>query len=211
MKNYFSGNSLANQSAIALLVANVIALSTAMYSVWGIYELLLLYWLETAVIGFFTVLKILHGKAILTRPLAVFFCFHFGLFMLVHLMLIFALWGFSITGRSQFHISELPLELSMFTVILLPAAAFFGSHLISYMKNFLGKQEYLSRSPFYFFTYPYPRVIVMHITVMALAFVITYLDALQGPLGLILLAFWKTAIDLSSHQQMHFSIAINSN
>jgi len=96
----------------------------------------------------------------------------------------------------------------------------FVSHGISFYTNYLGKKEYENKTLIEVMYSPYPRVIVMHLSIMALGFlglplawlfgVIALLDLVYAPLGypvgwiltaLIITAVvaTKTVIDLAYH------------
>lgn len=49
---------LASASALALIAANLAPLAGVLFSKWGIGEVMVLFWAESAVIGFYTVLKL---------------------------------------------------------------------------------------------------------------------------------------------------------
>ena len=73
-------------STLALLAANAIPLVGVALLDWSAFSVLALYWLETAIIGVFTLLKIAtcRANAIQKLFLMPFFCVHFGGFMVVH-------------------------------------------------------------------------------------------------------------------------------
>jgi len=88
-------------AVVALIVANAIPLFGAAFLGWNVWTILIVYWLENGVVGFFNVLKILRaGGAILPssgwqmngrpmadvgrRAIAGFFVLHYGIFWAVH-------------------------------------------------------------------------------------------------------------------------------
>jgi hypothetical protein len=88
-------------AVVALIVANAIPLFGVLFLGWNVWMILIVYWLENGVVGFFNVLKILRAEgAILPssgwtmngRPMSAvgrgaiagFFLIHYGLFWLVH-------------------------------------------------------------------------------------------------------------------------------
>jgi hypothetical protein len=88
-------------AVVALIVANAIPLFGVLFLGWNVWMILIVYWLENGVVGFFNVLKILRAEgAILAssgwtmngRPMSAvgrgaiagFFLIHYGLFWLVH-------------------------------------------------------------------------------------------------------------------------------
>ncbi|MDF2733395.1 MAG: hypothetical protein K0S97_18 [Chloroflexota bacterium] len=88
-------------AVVALIVANAIPLVGAIFFGWNVWMILIVYWLENGVVGFFNVLKILraegpadptsdwrmNGKpmaAVGRAGIAGFFVIHYGIFWFVH-------------------------------------------------------------------------------------------------------------------------------
>ena len=88
-------------AVVALIVANAIPLFGAIFFGWNVWMILIVYWLENGVVGFFNVLKILraegtadqtsdwrmNGKpmaAVGRAGIAGFFVIHYGMFWFVH-------------------------------------------------------------------------------------------------------------------------------
>jgi hypothetical protein len=88
-------------AVIALIVANAIPLFGALFLGWNVWMILIVYWLENGVVGFFNVLKILRAQGpadptsnwrIYGQPMNVagrgaiagFFLIHYGIFWVVH-------------------------------------------------------------------------------------------------------------------------------
>lgn len=95
-------------SMLVLVAANLVPLIGVAFWGWDIFLLLILYWLETAVIGFWTILRVLlvsgDGSATLTRMSGVgrivgrgfqaaFFTVHAGIFMTVHFVFLWTLFA----------------------------------------------------------------------------------------------------------------------
>jgi hypothetical protein len=57
--------------------------------------------------------------------------------------------------------------------VAIAAAALFLSHGVSFLVNFLGKEEYLTVSPDRQMIEPYSRVVVQHVTILAGGFLPT--------------------------------------
>ena len=93
-------------STLALILANLVPLLGALLFGWNIFEVFALYWTESAVIGAFTIVRLLRAGAFL--PL--FFCIHFGLFLFVHSLAIMALIG-APDGAAHFTDRSAPLRL----------------------------------------------------------------------------------------------------
>lgn len=52
-----------NISRLAIVAANLVPLVMVLLGRWGVAEVLLLYWLETGIVGLFTILKVLFARA----------------------------------------------------------------------------------------------------------------------------------------------------
>ncbi|MEO8581344.1 MAG: DUF6498-containing protein [Patescibacteria group bacterium] len=179
-------------AVFSLLVSNLIPLFGVIYFHWNVFSLMVLYWLENVLIGVFTVQKMKRAEAgnldsvQAERSFFIpFFTIHFGMFTLVHgiFVLIFfyspeaSLWGIFLTFLSMCL-----------------------SHFISYQTNYLGRGEYLHTSVERLFISPYPRVIVMHLTVILGGF---FVLSNHSVYALVILVILKTLADLGSHLFEH--------
>ena len=107
-------------AVVALIVANAIPLFGVLFLGWNVWMILIVYWLENGVVGFFNVLKILRAEGPMApsagwtmngRPMSAvgrgaiagFFLIHYGLFWLVHGLFVLTLPMFAgvITEFSQ--------------------------------------------------------------------------------------------------------------
>ena len=155
-------------SFITLVLSNLIPLVGVWFFGWDRWSIVFLYWTESAVIGFYAILKMLLAKGPpkkLTRGLGakkpfiiIFFMIHFGGFMMVHLALLtgahvlFA----TITGLKQ-STSDLwnPMLIGGFSMML--------SHGYSFITNFRRGREYERVTAGEVMISPYPRIILMQL------------------------------------------------
>ena len=80
---------LVRPSVILLLLVNIIPLFGVVYFSWDVFAIMFLYWLESVVIGFFNVLRMMKiNNNSLNSPFIPFFVVHFLIFMFVHLFFI---------------------------------------------------------------------------------------------------------------------------
>jgi hypothetical protein len=182
-------------SSLLLILANLVPVVGVFFLGWEIGELMLLFWIESAIIGFFNVLKIfVVGKwaALFYAP---FFIGHFGGFMAVHLIFVFAL--FVNPGESD----DLSVTAMAFLTIWPAIISLFISHGFSFLMNFLGKKEYLHKTVKQQMSEPYKRIIIMHVTILFGGFMVMALSNTLAPL--ILLIGLKLIIDLYAHHQEH--------
>ncbi|MBI4361249.1 hypothetical protein HY572_05760 [Candidatus Micrarchaeota archaeon] len=192
-------------SVWVLLAANVVPLFGVLFLGWSQASVLLLFWAESAVIGFYTVLKMLLAKperfdapdglagtffagaafAVFqaSRLFSIgFFVIHFGIFMLVHLMFLLF---FLVSDADPF---------GVLASVVVGGAAYFLSHGYSFVVNFLDRREYLEAEPKSLMAAPYPRVILMHVAVI--------FGAILG-LPALVLVLGKMVLDLASHAREH--------
>jgi hypothetical protein len=192
--------STASPSALALIAANLLPLAGVLVFGWDLSEVIVLYWAESAVIAFYTVLKMaMVGKlaALFEVP---FFIGHFGGFMAGHFLFIYA---FFVRGIDPFGpepgVREALLEI--FNPLWMSLAGLFFSHGVSFVTNFVGRREYATATVSALMTAPYKRIVVMH---LALIFGGWLIMAFKTPIwGLALLVLFKTMLDLSAHRQEH--------
>ncbi len=160
---------------------------------WDVGTILLLYWLESVVIGILNIPKILFTQSSLFGNvfLAAFFTVHYG--------------GFS-AGHGVFLKEMFDVDLSLNALLVwgpfsLAGLSFFISHFVSMMVNHFGKREYKTRTANEQMFLPYGRVVIMHITILFGGFLALKFGA---PIyALILLIAIKTFIDLVAHTKEH--------
>jgi hypothetical protein len=179
-------------SIIFLILANLVPIIGVLFYGWDIFQIIFIFWCESGIIGFFSILKIL----ITTRPfivgvlLCAFFTLHFGLFILGHLVFIVAFFS---TTRT--------LDISL-SVFLYPVIALFISHFVSFLYNFIGKKEYEQNGEAIMglFT-PYKRIILMQFVIVFGSIIVSILN--YPAFGVILLISIKTLIDIDAHLKSH--------
>jgi hypothetical protein len=208
--------------AVAGLVAvNLVPLVGVAFFGWSLSTILVIYWFESGVIGALNVPKILlaSGSAVpdgftatvngrqvdLSGPaepveglhlypengsVAGFFVMHYGVFWLVHGVFVFTLFA-PAPGSGGLALAT----------ILAGVLGMVVSHAGSFLVNFVGNEEYRATSPGVQMKEPYRRVVVLHLTIVLGAFVVT---AVGAPVAaLVLLVGLKTATDLYAHRDEH--------
>lgn len=192
---------LASESAIALVIANCVPLVGVLLFGWDLGDLMVLYWFESGVIAFYTVLKIaIVGKlaAVVAAP---FFIGHFGGFMTGHFLLIYALFLRGNAGWTPGAGAEL---YAIFAPIWTSIAALFISHGVSFVTNFIGEREYEGATVSALMHSPYQRVIVMHLTLIFGGWIILLMGLPTA--ALVVLLALKTSFDLQAHRREHASV-----
>jgi hypothetical protein len=186
-------------SVIFLIGANLVPLVGVLIFGWDLTQIMVLFWAENAVVGFYTLLKlgvIQRWGALLMGP---FFVGHFGAFMAIHFMFVYYLF---VRGTEKGPEPDVSAALiTLFSPLWSAILAIFVSHGVSFFNNFLGRREYLDRSGKQQMAEPYRRVMVMHVTLIFGGMAIL---ALGRPIyALSLLVALKIAIDLHAHLREH--------
>jgi len=179
-----------------LLAANVVPLAGVLLLNWNVGEIMLLFWLESAIVGFFNILKMFRIAGPVALFYSLFFVGHFGAFMAVHLMFVFSL--FIEEQGATASLQEVALIFSNLWVAIL---VLFISHGFSFVENFLRKREYETTDIKTQMHKPYSRIITMHVTLIVGGFLILTLDA--PILALSLLIILKMAADATAHVKEH--------
>jgi hypothetical protein len=190
-------------SSLALITANLMPLLGVLALNWDVTPIMVFYWSENLVVGFYNVLKMrlaqgsvagsgttLNGRPVQQtdrRAMIAFFIVHYGMFTLVHGIFVFIMFGARWTGAP----SQLALALLFLTV----------SHGVSYRRHFIGRGEYQHVAFTTLFWRPYGRVIVMHLTILGGG---AWAQAKGSPVyALVVLVTLKTIIDLGFHYLEH--------
>jgi hypothetical protein len=212
-------------SAAVLVAVNLIPLIGVAFWGWSLMLILVLYWIESGIVGVINVFKIgraqglssvgIGGSRITLRMSGIaaglarggiigFFIFHYGMFWVIHGLFVFLLPLFAglstfetgASGLGPMDFGPLPLE-----GVALSAVALAVSHGVSFFVNFLGRGEYMHVSPEQQMMSVYGRVIVLHVTIIAGAFVIGFFGTPFA--ALVLLVGLKTLLDLFFHWREH--------
>jgi hypothetical protein len=211
-------------SSLILIAANLLPLAGVLFWGWDAFVLLALYWFETAIIGFWTLVRVatapggslgdisIHGS---TRPasplgLALFFVLHAGIFMGVHFGFLWVLfsgdWAARIHGVRDFAdklIIETGLWLPLLVLFLARGIIYFYARIGARLRAWLNPQRAAARA-----SVPapaasvgmvlggfYARIIAMHLAILLGGF----LSFFGSIAPLIILVAIKTAVDLGMH------------
>ncbi len=191
--------------AVAIAI-NLIPIVGILFWGWSAFALIVLYWLENLVIGARNVLSMWASAIVgggLKIPAALFFSafftFHYGMFCFVHGIFVMAMFGAGENG--VFH-SESMLDLASAVRALFAAQpnlmigfASIALWQIVQFILFLVRGDAGRTNPLELMGAPYPRIIVLHVTIIFGGFI---LMALNQPLGgVLLLALVKMAYDVA--------------
>jgi hypothetical protein len=191
-----------NPTVISLLLANLLVMDMVVVNGWLIYEILIIYWFQSVIIGFFQFLKILSlkrfsvdGFKINNHPAketentknftAIFFAFHYGLFHFVYFIFLVAQGGFiGFLSTGKFY------SLSITVIIFLINHAFsfmYYKQKIALQKPNIGKLMFQ----------PYARIVPMHL------FIVSGGLLSSGPFVTVFFISLKTIADLVMHLLEH--------
>jgi len=218
-----SARPLLYPSSLILIAANLLPLAGVLFWGWDAFVILVLYWFETAIIGFWTLVRVatasrealggitMQGSTRAPSPvgLALFFVAHAGIFMGVHFGFLWALfsgdWASRIHGPREF-VEKLIVGTDLWIPLLVLFAArgivFFYSRIGARLRAWLKPQRPVRAT-----AAPadgivgaivggfYARIIVMHLAILLGGFL-----SLFGSIApLIVLIAIKTAVDLGMH------------
>jgi hypothetical protein len=194
-------------SAWVLVAANLIPLYAVLFWHWQVFPLLVLFWVENVIVGALNAVKLLAAdpadRALWAGKLFIvpFFCFHYGMFTLVHGVFVFSLFGGKRYAAEGLWVDDMLALAARDFNLWLPIGALVASHLFSFFWNYLYRGEYRRASlPILMFS-PYGRVVVLHVTILVGGFGAM---ALGSPLwALLLLLGLKIGIDLVAHLKEH--------
>jgi len=201
-------------SVIVLIVTNMVPVFGVIFLGWQVFIIMSIFWTENVVIGIFNVLKMAFATSANTgeqgkkSTLIPFFCIHYGIFTLIHGILVFAIFGniFEqdnlITGITNGY--KILVNLQFAWAVL--ALAF--SHAVSYLVNYIAKGEWRKTALEKLMVQPYIRVIILHITILFGGFLVMLLNS--PVVGLVLLIILKTYVDIKSHLKQHSFFDANS-
>ncbi|MGD8961319.1 MAG: DUF6498-containing protein [Desulfobacterales bacterium] len=174
-------------SIIALMVANLVPLIGVVFLGWDAAAIVLLYWIENLIVGFFNILRMLlvkvESRSRLFQKLFMisFFCVHFGGFCAVHgfFLLVFFKIGSpdKVMAQSGAWMGPLIFLQLLYGVVMQlwhgrppglewPAVGLFVSHGVSFIKNFINGQQYLSQKMKDIMIRPYKRIMLMHVAII---------------------------------------------
>jgi hypothetical protein len=192
--------SLQSPTTLALIAANLIPVAGSAFLGWNLSDVMVLYWAESAIVGFFNVCKIIvigRWAALFAAP---FFIGHFGGFMAVHFLFIYTIFVEpSQSGGSSG--GDLAQVAALFTGLWPALLALFASHAFSFFANFMGRREYVGRKVNDQMGEPYGRIIFMHLVLIfggGLAMVL----GTPAPVILIVIAL-KIFFDVKAHLKQH--------
>jgi len=194
-------------SLITLIVANLVPIVGVIVAGWDAGMIVLLYWGENLIVGFYTILRIAGAK---NNPppnraprtfVIPFFCAHYGIFCLVHGGFVVGLVSIGSGGPNALRASGVAGLAALLRDGILPLAALAVSHGVSFVQNYLVRGEYARTTIMREMTRPYARIVVLHLAILFAALPTVLLGS---PLPMVmLLVLGKIYVDLWLHGRSH--------
>jgi hypothetical protein len=205
----------ATPSVVVLVAANLLPLIGVAYWGWDLYALMVLYWLETAIIGVFAMIQMAIAGPLAALFLVPFFTVHFGGFMAGHLFFLTMLFG---GGLAFGHWSAIPgmiWDLMSRHGLWIALVALLVSHAVSFALNILRPAWWSLRAdvtpappasePQQVMSAAYARIVVMHVTIIFGAMLISVFNTKL--VAFALLVALKIAVDVAAHVRKNFRLA----
>ncbi|MDZ4869209.1 MAG: DUF6498-containing protein [Alphaproteobacteria bacterium] len=172
---------------LGILLVNAIPLIGVLWFGWSVFEVLFLYWFENVAIGITHALRMEISTRTNTvadgRSTTTFFMLHYGMFTLVHGVFVITLFGVVAGGLRDIGPG-----------FLAPVLAIIGWQIAFLILDTIRTQGFQGRTPDALMFEPYPRVLALHITVLAGGWLV---GEMGSPIwALAILVGIKTAFDL---------------
>ena len=210
-------------SRTSLILANLVPVFGVLFGRWTISDVMIIYWLENVIVGFFNVLRMVFAQggfapdinkaisALTPQPRVLqnaaklffipFFMVHYGMFTMVHGVFVVVLFG---NGGA---LSSNPSTLqggpfaTLFnglghTPLFWPILALILSHGISFWFNYIKDGEYLTANLPTLMARPYGRIVILHVTILLGGFAVMAFHGAWG--ALLLLTVLKIVTDLKA-------------
>ncbi len=206
-------------SPIFLIAANLLPLVGVLAWGWDVTSVVIFYWTENLIVGFYNLLKILSkavapaaGKALF---MSVFFLAHYGGFCAGHGLFLIEMFDLQTqtvaipdsTWFGPFAFVQLIWEAAHYILAISPTywlwgfGAMFVSHGFSFLSNWWFGGERKATEVDQLMIEPYKRIVIMHVVII---FGGLGIQALGSPIPLLLLLIGlKIAIDLRAHLHEH--------
>lgn len=195
-------------TGLALILANLVPVYGVVALGWEAFPLMLLFWLENVIIGVLNAVRMLcvdpHDVAQWAAKLVMvpFFCVHYGMFTAVHGIFVLSFFGTDAFGKvGGLDVLEVAARAVHGLELEIAVLALAGSHLFSFLWNYLYRGEFRRATVPALMMQPYGRVVVLHLAIIGGGFAAA---ALGSPLwALLVLVVLKVGLDLRAHLKEH--------
>lgn len=175
---------------VALVLANLVPLVGVAFFGWSLAEVMVLFWLESAIVGVDALARMGVTGRLLAVPLGAFFLVHYGIFMAAHLVFLVHLFVLPAEPTAA---AQVPVDLGPFTWAALALAA---SHGVSFWRDFLHGPE-RERKLVGHMVRPYLRIVPMHLAILGGGFFVLEAGDVRAPL--VILVVLKTLVDAGGY------------
>lgn len=165
------------------------------------YTILFGYFLETIIIGVFSIIKMIlaskyDGSGFSIVFLVPFFVFHYGLFVAIQSVFAFVVVGISGNSfvREPFDLIDNYTAILGFEGMEYVLPLLIGTQLLKLIFDFILPKKYLEFTASEIMTMPYVRIFIQQFTVILAMFFVVFSNA--GVIAAILLVFFRGIIDL---------------
>lgn len=205
---------------MTLVLTNLIPLAGYIWLGWELYDLMILYWLESAVVGLFTVARMLTAKqggfplwlhAAVLLFVIPFFLVHYGAFWVGHGLFLGLMFGpGGPTGVTQMPPGSGPLafvqalvlaNLIHFDALKWPLLGMMLSHASAFVSDYLQVPSERSMPVPTLMAFPYSRVFVLHFTIILAGFVAMTVGPSIGVVAIFVAI--KIIVDARAHFREH--------
>lgn len=205
-------------SLMLLVVVNLLPVLGVMLLDWDVAALVILYWSENLILGFYTLLKMVVKSPVRGVGMGAFFVVHYGGFCAGHGMVILAMlfnsdfdpspaeaWpAFFVFVQLLVNVVTHVLSLAP-TAWLLAFVALFVSHGASFMTHFLLGPEREQQAFGRLMMAPYSRIVILHVAILAGGVLAVKVG--EPMVVLLALVALKTGMDYKLHQREHRRLA----
>lgn len=189
--------------ALAVVVGlNLVPVIGVLFWGWSAFALIVLYWLENLVIGARTLASMAANAAIVggvnwlgVLVIGAFFVLHYGLFCFVHGTFVMALFGGGVAGGGIGDLTGTVGTLFATQTNLLIGFASIVAWQVVQLWRFIASGEVRTANLMVLMASPYPRIVVLHMTIIFGGFVLMLLN--QPVAGIVVLALIKAGYDVS--------------
>lgn len=183
---------------ISLISSNLLLLIGIIYWQWEIFDVLIIYWLESFTIVIFNALKIHKCNRIRKEKTAPGYFAYFYIYLmaalvwLIFICVFFGPWNFIISDQPGGSFNVNIIFMIVFLIL---------SHGISYKNNFIDKKEFKILSIEELFYAPIYRFVVIQVVVFFAGYYFMKTGSMM--LSAIIIVLLKTFLDLFAHWQEH--------
>lgn len=186
-------------SLATLVFANLLPVVLVVFGQWRVGDIFLLYWIENVALWLTTIVRVASVRSPTSHRAAgigaaFFFAVHYGIFTLVHGAFTMVIVG--VSGGLE----STPFEMLVATLLI------FSSQLVPLVMNWFGRAERVGADVQRTMMAPYPRMVVLHVSIILGFFAVLSLGSVSGEgtggvddgslLAALLLCALKTLVDL---------------